>query len=110
MGGYFIDTVETIGGSPCRVRSDMGTENISMEQMLIFLREKEDNPLDRVWLYGTSQHNQRIEAWWSILRRHQAQFWIYLFHQLREDTSFDGTFLDKSLIQFCFMKIIQVSG
>lgn len=108
VAGYFVNTIESVNGVPARVRSDHGTENSSMEQMLIFLRHKEDNPLEKVWLYGTSQHNQRIEAWWSILRKHQSQFWMNLFQHLKEETLFEGSFLEKSLIQFCFMAIIQV--
>ncbi|KAB0799539.1 hypothetical protein PPYR_07419 [Photinus pyralis] len=62
---------------------------------------------DRSFLYGTSQANQRIESWWSILRKQNAQFWMNIFQSLKEDGYFSGTYLDKSLIRFCFMAIIQ---
>jgi glucan biosynthesis protein len=64
IAGYFIKTVESVGGVPVRIRADFGTENRSVEQMQVFLREKEDAPLESAWLYGTSQLNQRIESWW----------------------------------------------
>lgn len=107
VAGYFISTIEKIGNVPTRVRSDHGTENSAMEQMFMILRHKEDNPSERVWLYGTTQNNQRIEAWWSILRKHHSQFWMNLFHRLKEENVFQGTHVE-SLIQFCFMKLVQV--
>ena len=54
------------------------------------------------------QSNQRIEFWWGILRKRCSQYWINLFEELKEDGHFTGDFLDKSLIQLCFMNIIQV--
>lgn len=108
IAGYFCETVEAIGGCPVRVRADCGTENRFVEQMQIFLREKEDSAPETAWLYGTSQSNQRIEAWWAILRSHDSQYWMNFFQQLKDDGLFSGSFIDKSLIQFCFMRIIQV--
>ncbi|KAJ8308434.1 LOW QUALITY PROTEIN: hypothetical protein KUTeg_013308 [Tegillarca granosa] len=52
-------------------------------------------------------HNQRIEAWWSHLRSHNVQFWMNMFQTLKNDDHFDGNVLDKNLIRFCFMRIIQ---
>ncbi|CAG9764650.1 unnamed protein product [Ceutorhynchus assimilis] len=52
-------------------------------------------------------HNQLIEAWWSMLRKHNAQYWMNVFQMLKEDNLFDGSFLDKSLIQFCSTPLIQ---
>ncbi|KAG1957269.1 hypothetical protein F2P79_007380, partial [Pimephales promelas] len=35
------------------------------------------------------------------------QFWMDHFEQLKEDEHFVDTFIDKSLIQFCFQHFIQ---
>ncbi|KAK9970119.1 hypothetical protein ABG768_026086 [Culter alburnus] len=35
------------------------------------------------------------------------EFWICLFAELRDNGYFDGGFLDKSLLQFCCMGLIQ---
>ena len=41
-----------------------------------------------------------------------GQFWMDTFKALSddEDITFCGDFLDKSLVQFCFIELIQVSG
>ncbi|CAH0563093.1 unnamed protein product [Brassicogethes aeneus] len=62
---------------------------------------------NKSFIYGTSQCNQRIESWWSMLRKHSAQFWMNLFQGLKEDGHFTGSALDKALIQFCFLGILQ---
>ena len=102
IGNYYIEAVKQCGGYPIKVRADMGTENVIVEQMHIFLREQQDS-----FLYGKSVHNQRIEAWWAILRRQTIQFWMNLFEGLKEE-AFTGSFLDKALVQFCFLHLIQV--
>ena len=52
-------------------RADMSTENVIVEQLQTFLRNDQN-----AFMYGRSVNNQRIEAWWGILRRECAQFWI----------------------------------
>lgn len=66
----------------------------------------------KVFLYGKSTHNQRIEWFWGILRKEVGQFWMNLFADMANcigETIFCGTFLDKNLVQFGFMDIIQVN-
>lgn len=111
IGGYFLYSIRFVGGIPKTIRSDMGTENKTVENMQIVLHEMfGENDAERPpFMYGKSTHNQRIEAWWSILRKHGAQFWMNLFHMLKEDNHFNGSFIDVSLIQYCFMDTIQVS-
>ncbi|OWF55811.1 hypothetical protein KP79_PYT10852 [Mizuhopecten yessoensis] len=60
-----------------------------------------------MFIYGTSQHNQRIEAWWCIHRKKNAQFWMSLFADIKTDGWFPGDYLDKCLIQFCFLPLIK---
>ena len=50
------------------------------------------------YIDGSSTANQRIESWWGILRKENADYWIQLFTTLKDDGEFDGNFLDKSLI------------
>lgn len=102
--------MRTVGGCPQSLRCDMGTENKVVEIIQTALHElfNEEVSSRPCFLYGKSVHNQRIEAWWSILRKHSAQFWMNLFQSLKDEDYFCGTFLDKSLIQFCFMELIQV--
>ncbi|XP_030585163.1 uncharacterized protein LOC115780219 [Archocentrus centrarchus] len=107
IAGYYMDAVIQHGGCPDRVRLDLGTENVHVAQMHRFLHFSDsDSETDHV-TFGASTGNQRVERWWLILRSQCVQYWIDLFDKLREDGHFSDSFLDKSLVQFCFLHIIQ---
>ena len=81
--GYYLSAVSSREGCPRRVRADMGTENGHVEQLQKFLRRNgEDNMAgQKSFLYGTSINNQRIEAWWCLLRKQCVQHWLDVFHK-----------------------------
>ncbi|XP_062865268.1 uncharacterized protein LOC134327123 [Trichomycterus rosablanca] len=108
VGGYYIEAVEKLRGCPRIARGDCGTENVHIRDFQRFLRCNRDdgNTIDS-YLNGASTANQRIESWWGILRRESMEFFISLFTDLKDNGMFDGCFLDKSVLQFCFMGIIQ---
>ena len=110
IAGYFMETIESLGGCPALISADRGTENGVVEILQVFLRRNGNDEFagDRSFRYGASHHNQRIESWWAFLRKHWTQFWMSHFLQLRHDGFFDGSELDKNVIQFCFTKLIQV--
>jgi hypothetical protein len=59
-------------------------------------------------MYGKSTSNQRIESWWSQLRRSCADWWIRYF----KDLQYRGLFCNEDIIQveclkFCFMPVLQ---
>ncbi|KAJ8034274.1 hypothetical protein HOLleu_21040 [Holothuria leucospilota] len=62
---------------------------------------------DRNFRYGASHHNRRIESWWAFLRKHWTQFLIEHFAKLSQDGYFDGSQLDKNMVQFCFSRLFQ---
>lgn len=111
IAGYYMQTVRKEMGCPRVIRSDFGTENNTVRQMQQFLRRNGDDPLasEKSFMQGTSQHNQRIESWWGVLRKHSIQFWLNMFGQVKDQGHFTGDHLDKSLLQFCFMNLIQVN-
>ena len=61
---------------------------------------------EKSFMTGKSCHNQRIEYWWSFLRKECTEFWINL---LKDEGDYDGSFVDPNLSQYCFMGVIQVS-
>ncbi|XP_078314648.1 uncharacterized protein LOC144619723 [Crassostrea virginica] len=76
--------------------------------MQMFLRfEHEDDDLTTCAIFGSSNHNQRIESWWGFLRKQCCQFWMNTFQTMKDDTEFNGGFIDKNILQFCFMQMIQ---
>ena len=110
ISGYFTDEVEDRSGTPTQIRADLGTENCSVEQMQMFLRSTHDDEFsERCYITGSSNHNQRIEQWWRFLRKHHAQYWINVFQDLKDHDQFSGDFIDKNLIQFTCLEIIEVS-
>ena len=110
---YYLDTVKQLGGSPLRCRCDLGTENSKLEELQTFFTvvngpDAAAESSDNCFMYGKSTANQRIEAWWSILRRQASDWWINFFKNLR----FDGLIRDHDAIcmeclRFCFMGVLQ---
>ena len=109
IGGYFADAVKLRMGCPKLICADLGTENAHLRQMQVFMREDHGDAFAQCsFIYGSSHHNQRIESWWSFLRKHCTQHWMNIFQDLKDTSMYTGDFLDKNLSQFCFMKLIQV--
>jgi len=106
ISSYYLKTVERLSLCPFMMRGDLGTENGDVATMQYSFRNHAQN----AFIYGTSQHNQRIESWWGILRTHCIQYWIDLFEEMKENNQFSGEPLDKGLLQFCFMDLVQVNS
>lgn len=109
IGGYYSEAVKRLGGCPRVVRGDLGTENVYVRDFQRFLIPTQPNDLLESYLEGASTANQRIEYWWRFLRTECMEFWLSLFADIRDNGFFDGEFLDKSILQFCCMGLIQVS-
>jgi hypothetical protein len=108
IGGYFLEAVKLVGGCPKLVRGDFGTENTLVRDFQTFLRRNcTDNAAGRCYLDGASTCNQRIESWWAFLRKECSQFWIDLLRSLVDSGHFQGSSLDKSIMQFCCTSPLQ---
>lgn len=105
-----VETVERLGGCPRIVRGDRVTDNVNVRDFQRFLRRntRDSSAIDSL-IEGTSTANQRIESWWGFLRKESVEFYISPFVDLKNRGLSDGAYLDRSLIQFCFMGIIQVN-
>lgn len=108
VAGYYIDAIEEMQAIPLSIRCDFGTENGVIKTIQEDLRRHKNSSREG-FMQGKSQHNQRIESWWCQLRRHDTEFWITFFDDIKNEGNFDGSMLDVSLIQFSFMGIIRVS-
>ena len=86
IANYFTDYVRQIGGVPRIVRADAGTENVYVAGMQRFSRSRCEDAFsgDKSFLYGKSVSNQRIEAWWSFLKKTNASWWIDFFKDMRD--------------------------
>ena len=99
----YLEVVGEHGGYPTKVRSDCGTENGLLAAAQCFLMDDVESHI-----YGTSPHNQRIEAWWSFYRWSRASWWINFFKDLMERSIFTpGNDLEMECLWFCFSSLIQ---
>ena len=59
-------------------------------------------------MHGKSTSNQRIEAWWAILRRQCTDWWIRLFKDFRDRGIYsDVDPVHQQCMYFCFMDVLQ---
>ena len=110
IANYFLQCVRRIGGTPTILRSDCGTENCYVAAIQRFFREGHGDTLcgDNSFMYGRSVSNQRIEAWWSTLRKLDTDFWINYFKDLREVGLYcDDDVFHVNCLKFCFMPLIR---
>ena len=103
IANFYLDSVSQLGGCPVKVRTDCGTENGTMAAMQCTLK----NSID-AHIYATSPTNQRIEGWWSFLRKNRSSWWIDFFKNLVEQDIFNSAdALQVECLWVCFSQIIQ---
>lgn len=110
IGGHYITSVQKLGGCPRIVRVDRGTENFRLGDMQRWLRRNGADSFagDNSLMYSRSTANQRIEQYWSFLRKNWTQFWLNIFNDLAAEGKFTGSWLDKNLIRLVFLRQVQV--
>ncbi|KAK6183678.1 hypothetical protein SNE40_011108 [Patella caerulea] len=75
---YYLEAVQQLEVVPAKIRCDLGTENSILKNLQPLFHYDENDPTAclKSFIYGKSTSNQRIEAWWSILRRQCLHWWI----------------------------------
>lgn len=107
---YFIEYIRKCNGVPRIMRGDYGTENVNVAAIQRFLRRNCADSFSgfNSFMYGKSVSNQRIECWWSILRKSNADWWIKFFKDMRSVGLFDDDDpLQVECLRFCFMEILK---
>uniref|UniRef100_A0A7M5WYA2 Integrase core domain-containing protein n=1 Tax=Clytia hemisphaerica TaxID=252671 RepID=A0A7M5WYA2_9CNID len=68
---FYVDCIKETKFVPRLIRTDRGTENVNICGIQRFFRRSHNDSFagQRSFQYGTSTANQRIEAWWSQLKR-----------------------------------------
>jgi len=110
IGSFFLDAIKKHKLVPRCVRADRGSENVAIGGLQRFFRRFHDDGLanDLSFRYGPSTRNQRIESWWSILRKSCTSWWINFFKDLCDETVFDPSiWYHVQFLRFCFMSIVQ---
>ena len=102
IGMYYLEAVEQYG-CPIDFITDLGTENGLAAAIHTFFRN--DTNSHR---YVSSPSNQRIEGWWSFLRKDQTSWWMNLFKDLVDEGTVDLTIpLHTECLWFCFAALLQ---
>ena len=107
---YFLDYVKQVGGVPRIVRGDAGTENVTVCCIQRFFRENSTDCFsgEKSFMYGSSLSNQRIESWWSQLRKSNTDWWIEFLRGIREEGLYDDTnYVHVQCMLYCFMPLLR---
>ena len=108
---YYLDCVsKLINAIPMIVKSDQGTENVVLAGIQQYFQHNDTDQFAgrNSFRYGTLTANQRIEAWWSQLRRHRANWWIKFFKDMTALGIFHASNeIHLQCIRFCFLPILQ---
>ena len=107
---YYLDCIEQVGCAPRVLRCDLGTENSTVKNLQPFFRRNDHDNFAGVnsFLQGKSTSNQRIEAWWSLLRRGHVDFWIAYFKDLRDQGILeDHNPIHIECLRLCFHDLLQ---
>ena len=111
---YYLDYARQIGGTSRVIRADRGTENagnIAVTQHFFRRLARDDFRAEKSFMYGRSTANQRIEAWWGILRKQCSDWWIKYFKDLRDAGLFcDDDIVHRECLKFCFMDLLQMES
>lgn len=88
-----LETVLSFGYVPRIVRGDKGTENAKLCSAQRRLRSSHGDSFSGYasFQYGRSTAIQRIEAWWSFLKRDTTSFWINYFKDLVDLGLYDSS-------------------
>lgn len=106
----FLESIKEVGGCPRVLISDRGTENGTAAAIQCTLRSGSNDPLAgmKAHRFCSSPANQRIEGWWSFLRRNRSGWWMDFFKSLVDDgTLLLGDRLHMECLWFCFARILQ---
>ena len=102
VASYFVEAIQEFGGCPEKLVTDLGTENgIAASTQCFF----QDDP--NAHKYVPSTRNQRVEGWWSHLRRSRTTWWINFFKRLEEGKFNKCNVVESECLWFCFASLLQ---
>ncbi|XP_034142839.1 uncharacterized protein LOC117592832 [Esox lucius] len=110
VGKYFLDATIKEHGCPNLVRSDRGTENSVVAVIQIAFRSRATDSLsgDKSFRYGKSVHNQRAEAFNSVLKRSWIFHWQSYFESMQVTDLLDiSNPIHIHLVQYCYLTLVE---
>ena len=109
---FYLDFVKQNRGCHLQTRNDCGTENGIIAAAQCYFRSNDEGPLpgEQAHCFGTSPHNQRIENWWSYLKKTCTTWWISFFKDLVEQKQLNlNDEFTKECLWFAFNGVLQNS-
>ena len=107
IGTLYLNYVSQSKITPRLVRSDRGSENVAIAGLQRYFLRSNDFA-NSSFRFGSSTANQRIESWWSIMRRSRLNWWINFFKDLRDQSHFDASIAyHVDALRFSFMGLLQ---
>ena len=110
ISSFHVSCIKEMKGVPRILRGDRGTENVNVAGLQRFFRRDSSDDMvgNKSFLYGRSVSNQRIEAWWSFLRKSETDWWIRFFKDLIDSGHFDNSNpIHLDCMKFSFTGLIQ---
>lgn len=106
---YFLETVQGLNVVPRIVRADHGTENVKVIECQRAFRSFHDDSLARVAIMlGSSNHNQRIERFWSYMRTVLVQDYMNVLRDFVASGCIDtGDQSHMESVAFCFLPLLR---
>ena len=107
---YYANYIEQLEGVPHKIRADRGVENAYVAGIQRFPRRSHNDESAGYssFIFGKSTSNQRIEAWWSLLRRNRLNWWMNYFKDLHDQGLYDDSNpTHVQCLKFCFYSILQ---
>ena len=95
--------ITNLGRAPNTLRMDLGIENVYCEELQVSFIKNSDS-----FLYAASTRNQRIEAFWSWLKKFNLSWWIDSFTDLIKCRIYNpGSEFHREALIFSFMLVTQ---
>ena len=110
VASFYVNYVKETKFTARLIRTDRGSENVNICGIQRFFRRLHPDSFAhrKSFQYGTSTANQRIEAWWSQLKRGFTHWWIDFFKDMVDNALYDPS-LNHHLecARFCFTGVLQ---
>lgn len=106
----YISFIQKLQGIPRKIIGDKGTENVNVALVQRFMRRNHNDNCAGYdsFKYMKSTSNQRIEAFWSQLRRSCTNFWINFFRDLLDSGHYDNSDpIHKDCVLFVFGDLVE---
>ena len=96
---FYVNCTSNLKCVSRTIRGDRGSKNVVVAGMQWNFRGEHQDSMSghSSFFFGSSTNNQRIESWWSILKRQNSDWWI----------NFLSLNHHKECMKFCFSGILQ---